>query len=117
MIIPSCYKQHEKGRRIAENIITFKATVRSVQPLSQINESIILAHFDPRFALELDIDSTCPDSKIIQSGDRVILAIHSPSKLFLGEDPIGNTFLFHAEKNQKKQVLELVNLTAKIQMK
>jgi hypothetical protein len=115
--IYSCYKQREKGQRIAENIISFRATVRSVKPLNQINEQTILAHFDPRFALELDIDSACPDSKLIQSGDKVILAIHSPSKLFLGDDPVGKTFFFSAEKNQKKQVLQFVNLTAKTQIK
>jgi len=117
MVIPSYYKQCEKGQRIAENIIAFRATVRSVQPLSKINEPTILAHFDPRFALELDIDSACPDSQIIQSGDRVILAIHSPSKLFLREDPVGKTFLFRAEKNQNGQVLKFANLTAKVQIK
>lgn len=114
-VIPSYYKQREKAQRIAENYVVFRATVRFVQPLSQIKEPTILVHFDSRFALALDVETACPNSGIIQPGDRVVLAIHSPSKIFIGEDPIGKTFFFTAEKIKDEKGIRLANLTVKEQ--
>jgi hypothetical protein len=115
VLAPQYFKQREKAQLVAEKYIAFRASVHSIQLLNQIRGKAIPVHFDPRFALIVDIENTSPNTEIFNSGERIAFAIHSPTKLFHGEDPTGKTYYFSAEKIQKENEVQLTNLRIKSQ--
>lgn len=70
------------------------ATVIDVAALPIFEGSCVLAHFDPRFALKLQIESITPTSTHFGTGAVVTFAIHSLTKLFAGDTPIGKKVKF-----------------------
>jgi hypothetical protein len=61
--------------------VRFRATVVSIDYLSRYEGRAYIAHFDPLFALTLNIESTDPSNCQIKLG-RQVFAVHSPTYVF-----------------------------------
>ena len=61
--------------------VRFRATVVSIDYLSRYEGRAYIAHFDPLFALTLNIESTNPSNCQIKLG-RQVFAVHSPTYVF-----------------------------------
>jgi hypothetical protein len=71
-----------------------RATVTNVTTLQEFRGTAVRAHFDPRFAITLRIESVTPALTNFRPGSLVTFAIHSPPRLFGGETPNGQTLDF-----------------------
>ena len=90
--------------------ISLRATVQEVAMLSSFSGDVIPVDTDPRFALTLRIESVGPVVTNFAAGSVVSFAIHSPSRLFAGEDAKGKTFDFsvhHKTEKGKTRYFEL----------
>jgi len=117
-------KESKKASAPADNNlvcrVSFTARVRSVEFLTRTQERAIVVHFDPGFALALDVKEVSPENNTIKAGTRLVLAIHSPTLLFgslieindLLRDPVGKTFDFTIDKRKDRHAAYWGGLTA-----
>ena len=61
--------------------VQFRAAVVSIGYLTNYEGSAYITHFDPRFILTLDVESTDPPNCQIKRG-RQVFAVHSPTYVF-----------------------------------
>ena len=71
----------EKHILVPGDEIQFRATVVSIDYLSKYKGRTYITHFDPLFALTLNIESTDPSNCQIKLG-RQVFAVHSPTYVF-----------------------------------
>ncbi len=76
------------------NAIFFRAAVQDVVILSRFSGTVTPVAVDPMFALTVRIESVSPGVTNFAAGSVVTFAIHSPSRLFAGEDAKGKTYAF-----------------------
>jgi hypothetical protein len=62
--------------------IEFKGRVVSIVTLREHKGAAIQTHIDPRYAVTVDVLSANSESPPFRNGKRVVLAIHSPTRLF-----------------------------------
>jgi hypothetical protein len=78
--------------------IRLRATVQDVVALPGFAGTVIPVDADPNFALTMRIESVTPADTNFAAGSKVTFAIHSPSKLFMGEDAKGKTYDFSVRR-------------------
>jgi hypothetical protein len=90
--------------------IHLRATVQDVVMLSSFSGTVTPVHRDPLFALTVRLESVTPAVTNFAAGSVVTFAIHSPSRLFAGEDAKGKTYDFSVRReteNGKMRYFEL----------
>ncbi len=68
--------------RLTKSDYSFIGTVVNIDYLSIYDGAVFITHFDPRFVLEVDVESVSSKECPVQPGRRAF-AIHSPSMLFM----------------------------------
>jgi len=71
-----------------------RATVQDVVALSSYSGSVIGIGADPRFAVNMRVDSITPSLTNFTKGASVTFAVHSPLQLFAAADAKGKTYDF-----------------------
>lgn len=85
--------------------VSFQATVQDVVMLSSYSGTVTPVAVDPRYALTVQIESVAPGVTNFAAGSVVTFAIHSPSRLFAGEEAKGKTYDFWlSQQTEKGQV-------------
>lgn len=75
----------------------FRGTIHSVKPLS--GEGLLNdVDIDPRFAVEIDVESVDPGSPAPKAGEILVFAIHSPSRTFGHGKLVGRSVDLEAER-------------------
>jgi hypothetical protein len=69
--------------------------VLDVRMLGEVEEKVTVCHFNPQFVVAVQTESGVKK-----------LAIHSPAKTFMGEDPVGKSYRFHLSKYDNHYRLE-----------
>ena len=90
--------------------ISLRATVKEVVMLSSFSGTVLPVDIDSRFALTLHIESVAPVVTNFAVDSVVSFAIHSPSRLFAGENAKDKTFDFsvrHKTEKGKTRYFEL----------
>ena len=69
--------------------------------LQQYSGSAILAHFDPRYVVAVEVLAAYPDASPFTAGKRIAIAIHSPAQVFsaAAETLAGRTLDFAITRN------------------
>jgi len=95
-------------------LIKFTGTVKSIEVLGERKLKVIPVHFDPRFAVTVDIESTTPQETWFKEGAEETFAIHSPAKLFLTreQDVIGKKYRFELIREKLTNGSRYSQLTA-----
>jgi hypothetical protein len=71
-----------------------RAQVQDIVALSAFSGTVIPIGVDPHFALTVRVDSVVPPLANFTNGAAITFAIHSPSRLFTGENVKGKTYEF-----------------------
>lgn len=88
---PSCFSA-------TEHIKIIEGKILDVHILGQQEEKVLICHFDPRYVVVL---------KTVNGIQR--LAIHSPARTFFDDKPIGNSYKFIIEKDEKIFKIKSIN--------
>lgn len=96
--------------------LTFIGTVKSVEPLGKRKLSVIPVHFDPRFAVTVQIKSVTPQGGPLKRGTEQVFAIHSPAQLFRAdvEDVILKKYCFKVGWEKMGDRTRFSGLTASV---
>ena len=87
----------EPALKIGEERVLFTGTVEMVEPLGRREATAYLVGVDPRFLLVVHVNSVeRNESSPIAPNRSITFGIHSPSRLFALEDPVGKEFRFKA---------------------
>jgi len=75
-------------------------------------QTVIPVHFDPQYAVFIQLESVSSSSAALQLGHQVVFAIHSPTRLFIEEttNVIGHRYDFSIVKDPESHfsALEVV---------
>lgn len=94
--------------------IAFTGTVKAIESLGGRKMSVIPVDADPRFAVIVYIESATSGEPPLKEGEEVVLAIHSPARLFRAKevDVIGNKYRFKLIREEVSKGLRYSQLTA-----
>ena len=75
---------------------TSDGTLKKVEVSDPRGRALLLADFDPRFALTVCIASTSRADGLLEPGQEKVFAIHSPARLFAApeEEVVGGRYAF-----------------------
>ena len=90
--------------------IYLRATVQDVVVISHFAGTLTPVDVDPRFALTVRIESATPGVTNFAAGSPVTFAIHSPSRLFAGEDAKGKSYDFLLRRQAEKGKVRYLDL-------
>lgn len=90
MSLSVCLAAQQQAR---EEKVNLRATVRDVAPLMGFSGTVTPVDSDPRFALTLWIESVTGTTNLA-ARSVITFAVHSPSKLFVGEPVKGKSYDF-----------------------
>ena len=92
--------------------IRFTAKVTDMVFISHYSGKVLPVYFDPRFVITVEVLSCINTTNVIFPGETVVLAIHSPSRLFHDVGFVGKTWDMKVERQRDSQGVRYRSLWA-----
>lgn len=70
----------------------FRGVVRAVEMIGERELSLWPVELDPRYAVTIEVETVASESSALAAAKREVFGIHSPSRMFGSEDPVGKSF-------------------------